>query len=145
MKTPGRALFRTAGRLLTGSTFVVLGADAARNPGGRVEAAGPILDSIRKLVPLPKDDALLVRANGAAQAAGGALLALGRFPRVSAAVLAGSMVPTTLAGHAFWKGEDPAARKAQRIQFLKNAALIGGLLFEVALDQPKKKAKKSKK
>jgi uncharacterized membrane protein YphA (DoxX/SURF4 family) len=87
MKTPGRALFRTAGRLLTGSTFVVLGA----------------------------------------------------------AVLAGSMVPTTLAGHAFWKVEDPAARKAQRIQFLKNAALVGGLLFEVALDQPKKKAKKSKK
>jgi putative oxidoreductase len=43
------------------------------------------------------------------------------------------MVPTTWAGHAYWQVEDPAARKAQRIQFHKNLAMIGGLLF-VALD-----------
>ena len=145
MKTPGRTLIRSVGRLLTGTTFVGLGADAARKPGGRVEQAGPTLDSIRKVVPLPKNDELLVRANGAAQAAGGALLALGRFPRFSSAVIAGSMVPTTLAGHAFWKIQDPVARKQQQVQFFKNAALVGGLLLEVALDQPKKKAKKSKK
>ena len=42
--------------------------------------------------------------------------------------------PTTLAGHAYWTIEDPAARKQQRIQFHKNMAMIGGLLFAV-LDQ----------
>ena len=66
--------------------------------------------------------------------AGGTLLALGIAPRLSALVLAGSLVPTTLAGHSYWTVEDPAARKIQRIQFHKNLAMIGGLLF-AALDQ----------
>ncbi len=56
-------------------------------------------------------------------------------PRLSALTLAASLVPTTLAGHAYWKIEDPAARKVQRIQFHKNMAMIGGLLF-AALDAP---------
>jgi uncharacterized membrane protein YphA (DoxX/SURF4 family) len=67
---------------------------------------------------------------------GGTLLALGRAPRLSALALAGSLIPTTLAGHAYWTVEDPAARKQQRIHFHKNMALIGGLLF-AALDQPR--------
>jgi uncharacterized membrane protein YphA (DoxX/SURF4 family) len=50
------------------------------------------------------------------------------MPRLSATVLAGSMVPTSLAGHAFWKIDDPVMRKTQRVQFLKNLAMIGGLL-----------------
>jgi uncharacterized membrane protein YphA (DoxX/SURF4 family) len=49
--------------------------------------------------------------------------------------LAGSLIPTTLAGHSYWQIEDPATRKMQRIQFHKNLAMIGGLLF-AALDQP---------
>ncbi len=52
-----------------------------------------------------------------------------------ALTLAGSLVPTTLAGHAFWTVTDSVARKLQRIQFRKNMALIGGLLFAV-LDRP---------
>jgi len=55
--------------------------------------------------------------------------------RLSALALAGSLVPTTLAGHSYWKIEDPELRKLQRIQFHKNMAMIGGLLF-AALDQP---------
>jgi putative oxidoreductase len=62
-----------------------------------------------------------------------------KAPRLCAVLLAGSLVPTTLAGHAFWTVEDPAARKSQRVQFLKNMAMIGGLLFAV-LDKPAKPA-----
>jgi uncharacterized membrane protein YphA (DoxX/SURF4 family) len=69
------------------------------------------------------------------QVLAGTALALGLAPRLSALALAGSLVPTTLAGHAYWTIEDPAARKLQRIQFHKNLALIGGLLF-AALDEP---------
>jgi len=82
-------------------------------------------------LPLPADDELIVRGNGAVQVAGGALLALGMAPRLAAVALAGSLIPTTLAGHAFWNVEDPAARKMQRVQFHKNMAMIGGLLFAV--------------
>jgi putative oxidoreductase len=44
-------------------------------------------------------------------------------------------VPTTLAGHAYWSLEDPAARKQQHIQFHTNLAMVGGLLLGV-LDRP---------
>jgi uncharacterized membrane protein YphA (DoxX/SURF4 family) len=134
------APLRPAGRVLTGSTYALLGFDALRAPGGRVEQAGPVLAGIRKVVPLPEDDELLVRANAAVQVACGTMLALGKFPRLSALALAGSLVPTTLAGHSYWNHDDPQARRQQRIQFHKNLAMIGGLLF-IVLDQPPGKSK----
>ena len=129
------APLRPAARIFTGSTYVLLGVDALRAPGARVEQAGPVLAAIRKVVPIPDDDELVVRANAAVQVVCGAMLALGRAQRVSALLLAGSLIPTTLAGHSYWAVEDPAARKIQRIQFHKNLAMIGGLLFAV-LDEP---------
>jgi putative oxidoreductase len=123
---------RSLARVLTGSTYALLGFDALRVPGKRVEQAGPTLAVMRRAVPLPADDELVVRGNAAVQVAGGTMLALGVLPRLSALALAGSMVPTTVAGHGFWTVEDPAARAQQRIQFHKNLAMIGGLLFAVA-------------
>ena len=133
------APLRPAARVLTGSTYVLLGFDALRAPGGRVDKAAPVLAAIRKWAPLPEDDELVVRGNAAVMVAAGATLALGRFPRLSALALAGSLVPTTLAGHSYWKIEDPAVRKAERIQFHKNMAMLGGLLLAV-LDEPSRPA-----
>ena len=137
MTTARRMLapLRPAARILTGSTYVLLGFDALRAPGPRVDQAAAVLAAVRNRVPLPASDELVVRGNAAVQVLGGVLLALGRAPRLSALALAGSLVPTTLAGHSYWAIEDPAARKQQRIQFHKNLAMIGGLLFAV-LDQP---------
>ncbi len=129
------APLRPAARILTGSTYALLGFDALRAPGARVDQAAAVLAAIRKVVPLPSDDELVVRGNAAVQVLGGVLLALGIAPRLSALTLAGSLIPTTLAGHSYWTVEDPAARKMQRIQFHKNMAMIGGLLFAV-LDDP---------
>ena len=138
MTTTRRMLapLRPAARVLTGSTYALLGFDALRAPGARVDQAAGVLAVVRKVAPLPADDELVVRANAAVQVLGGVLLALGRAPRLSALMLAGSLIPTTLAGHSYWTIEDPAARKLQRIQFHKNMAMIGGLLF-AALDQPR--------
>ena len=129
------APLRPAARVLTGSTYVLLGFDALREPGGRVDQAAPVLAAIRKVAPLPEDDELVVRGNAAVMVAGGTLLALGIAPRLSALALACSLIPTTLAGHSYWAIEDPATRKIQRIQFHKNLAMIGGLIFS-ALDEP---------
>ena len=102
-----------------------------RAPGGRVDLAGGTLDAIRKVVPLPLDDEALVKANGAAQLVAGTTLALGIMPRASAAVLAASLLPTSIAGHPYWRVDDPAQRQAQKLQFQKNMAMLGGLLFAV--------------
>jgi putative oxidoreductase len=122
---------RPAARLLTGSSYAVLGYGAVREPGPLVEERAALIAAIRKRVVLPTGDEQLVQVNGALQAACGALLALGMAPRLCALALAGSMIPTTLAAHRFWTAEDPVARKQQRIQFHKNMAMIGGLLLAV--------------
>ena len=71
------APLRPAARALTGSTYILLGLDAVRAPGKRVELAGPVLSAIRSRVPLPGDDELLVRVNAGIQVAAGTMLALG--------------------------------------------------------------------
>jgi uncharacterized membrane protein YphA (DoxX/SURF4 family) len=80
-------------------------------------------------VPVPTDPATWVKINAAVQILGAAALATGKAPRASSALLAVTLVPTTLAGHPFWEESDPAAKSAQRTQFFKNVSLLGGLLI----------------
>ena len=81
---------------------------------------------------LPDKTEQLVRINGGVQLAAGSLLALGRLPRLSALAIAATLVPTTLAGHRFWEAQDKQERAQQRIHFLKNVAILGGLLITAA-------------
>jgi putative oxidoreductase len=73
-----------------------------------------------------------VRINGAIQCAAGSMLAIGLLPRLSSLALAATLVPTTAAGHRFWQAEDEQERAQQRIHFLKNLAIFGGLLIAAA-------------
>lgn len=123
---------RLVARVATGSSYAILGYAAAQAPGPRVEMAASTLAAVRKVVPLPADDELVVRANGAVQAVAGAVLVTGVAQRLSAAVLAASLIPTTIAGHGFWNIDDPMARKLQHVQFQKNLAMLGGLLFAIS-------------
>jgi len=127
---------RALARELTSAVYIAGGYEVVRAPGGRVGKAADTLAKIRRMVPLPIDDELIVRVNGGAQLAAGAALALGVKPRFSAAVLAASLLPTTIAGHAFWTVDDPSERRVQQLQFLKNMAMLGGLLFAL-IDSPR--------
>jgi len=60
--------------------------------------------------------------------------AAGEMSRLAALALAVSMVPTTIAGHPFWEIDDPVKRSQQRVQFLKNTAMAGGLMALIALE-----------
>ncbi|GAA4752607.1 DoxX family protein [Gordonia alkaliphila] len=115
-------------RALTGIPYVILGYGAATAPGQRVDAAGAMLAPVRSAVPVPVNDEAIVRLNGAAQAVAGGMLTAGLYPRASAGVLLASLVPTTVAGHAYWNHEDPQMRAMQQVQFLKNVAMAGGLI-----------------
>ena len=72
-----------------------------------------------------------VRIYAAVMVAGGLALALDVFPRAAAAILAASLVPTTIIGHAFWTEQSPAALQAQQVHFLKNLATLAALLLIV--------------
>lgn len=109
--------------------FISSGYDAMRHPDSKVAVAEPVVARLSSTLPVSCETRELVRLNATVQVAAGTLLALGRVPRLAAALLAVSLVPTTIAGHRFWEQQDPKARTQQRIQFLKNLGLLGGLIL----------------
>ena len=125
-------MLKALGRICLSGIFIVAGAEAFSAPGprtGKVEGAG---------IPEPET---AVKINGATMVIAGILLALGIMPKAAAGALIGTMIPTTLVGHAFWKEEKPQAQSMQRVQFLKNLGLIGGLLWIIAEASEEKQAK----
>ena len=129
-------IIRVLARPLLASIFVAGGVNALRNTEGHATKAKKVTDKVVPAaqqaapgLPIPSDPATLVRINAGAQLLAAAALATGRAPRLSAGVLAASLVPTTLAGHPFWEERDPQAKATQRLQFFKNASVLGGLLL----------------
>jgi uncharacterized membrane protein YphA (DoxX/SURF4 family) len=110
-------------RVLLSLPFVLLGWEAHQEPGRRVQSAEKIG------VPEPE---LAVKVNGLTMVGAGIGMGLGIFPRLSALTLIGCLVPTTYAGHRFWEFDETAQRTNQRIHFLKNVSMVGGLLAVAA-------------
>jgi putative oxidoreductase len=123
------ALIRAIARPMLAATFIYGGIDTLRNPSSRVPAAqkvaGPVVDAVPQLSSTEQ----LVKIDAAVKVAAGTMLALGKFPRLSAAALVASLIPTTAAGHPFWEKSDPAERNAQLLHFLKNTSMVGGLIL----------------
>jgi uncharacterized membrane protein YphA (DoxX/SURF4 family) len=125
---------RLIARPMLASMFVVGSINALKNAPKLSDKASPVTERLvpllQRVVPaLPSDPTSLVRINAAVQLAAAAALATGHLPRTSAAILAGSLVPTTLAGHSYWQETDPATKAAQRTQFFKNVSMLGGLII----------------
>jgi putative oxidoreductase len=123
------ALIRALARPLLAATFITGGIDTFRNPAPKVPAADKVVAPIVEAVPQLSSTEQVVKLDAAVKVVAGSLFALGKFPRISAAALAASLIPTTAAGHRFWEESDPAKRKAQQLHFLKNAGIVGGLLL----------------
>jgi uncharacterized membrane protein YphA (DoxX/SURF4 family) len=118
---------------MLGSVFAIQGLDTLLHPEQVAPVAEPVVTPLAENVPaVPDSVEQNVRINGAVQVAGGTLLAIGRLPRLASLAIAASLIPTTLAGHRFWETDDPQDRKQQRIQFLKNLSILGGLLVAAA-------------
>ena len=125
---------RTLARPMLAGVFIAGGLDVLANPEPRAKLAKPVVDRVAAVVPLaPSDPKAAVALNAAVQIGAGSMMAAGILSRLAALALATSLVPTTLAAHRFWEFEDPALRSRHRVEFLKNSAILGGLLV-VALD-----------
>ena len=112
------------------SIFIVQGLATFRSPERVVKQAEPVVRPLAEHLDFVPDDVeQAVRINAAVQMVGGALLAVGLLPRLAALAVAGTLVPTTAAGHRFWEYDDPQERAQQRIHFLKNLSMLGGLLM----------------
>jgi uncharacterized membrane protein YphA (DoxX/SURF4 family) len=128
-------IMRRIARPMLAAVFVSGGIETLRNPKPRIQAAEPVLDKtvgrIEDKLPdeVPTDTETLVKLDAAVKIGAGLALALGKFPRLASVLLAGSLVPTTVASHRFWEHEDPQERARQQAHFFKNVGLIGGLMI----------------
>jgi putative oxidoreductase len=111
------------GRLLLSSIFILSAVGKLNDWQGTAEmmaARG-----------LPAVDALLSIAVGL-ELVGGVLVLLGLYARWGALTLLIFIVPVTLIMHNFWAQPD-AQRMAELVNFMKNVAITGGLLFVLAM------------
>ncbi len=123
-------LIRRLARPLLAGIFVTGGIDALRHPAPKAKvAADPIGGAAQKMDVETPEPETLVKVNAAAMVGAGLLLSANKLPHLSAVVLAGTLVPTTLAGHRFWEEEDPEKKAQQQIHFMKNLGLLGGLIL----------------
>ncbi|MGH3896822.1 MAG: DoxX family protein [Pseudonocardiaceae bacterium] len=142
-------LLRRIARPLLAAVSVADGVETLINPKPRIEAATPLLARSQGMLPTnqPVDPGLIVQAGAAVKIGAGLMMALGWAPRLSAAVLAVELIPSTVTQHPFWSRGYPDARRAHQQHFLKNAGLLGGLLLAVTAGKPAavKRAKKGAK
>ncbi|MCW2623243.1 MAG: DoxX family protein [Frankiales bacterium] len=118
MSSPVRRLARP----MIGAVYVYMGVNQLRNLAPVVAAAEGAG------FPQPERAAQL-HAGG--NVVGGLALSTGRLPRLAALGLATNLAATTYLGHAFWSAT-PAEKEMQRMQFLKNLSMLGGLLVTAA-------------
>lgn len=144
-------LLRRVARPMMAGIFIYGGITALRAPHLHAQIAKPALDAVSpaidkatqvvgkvaKKTPVTgpagrPDEETLIKIDGWVKLIGGTLLALGIWPRLAAVALAGSLVPTTYAGHRYWGETDPQRKQEQIAHFLKNMGLLGGLLIAAA-------------
>lgn len=117
--TPGRPMAASAhwlavpGRVLISAIFLMSGVGKLTHLSG--------MASMVHLSP-----AVLAVA-GVVEILGGASLLLGAWTRLGALLLFLFLIPTTLMFHNFWAAA-PAQQQEQLVNFLKNLAIMGGLL-----------------
>jgi putative oxidoreductase len=117
--TDGLAL---VGRVLLAWLFLVSGVDklgAFAGTAGYIASTG---------LPMPE---LLAVATIALEIGGGLLLAIGFKARWAAAAFAAFTLVATLLFHNYWAAPE-AQQFMQRLMFLKNLSIVGGLLMVVA-------------
>ena len=101
-------------------------------PASKVPAAEPdrTARSPRSCPTCPTTPSCWCGSTAPSRSRAGLLLATGRLPRLSSAVLAGSLVPTTAGRPPVLGGAGRRRERAQqRIHFFKNLGMLGGLLL----------------
>lgn len=113
-----------AGRILFGGYFLMMGINHFMNykmMSGYASSKG---------IPLPT---FFVIFSGLLLALGGLGVMLGFLFPIALILIILFLVPVTFSMHQFWTIADPMARMGERINFLKNIALIGAALIILAI------------
>lgn len=128
-------MLRKIARPMLASFFVWDGVDTLRNTEAHVEETENMLERLRKVLPrdyasfVPNDPELVSRAIAGTRVGAGSLLALGKAPRTSSAVLAGTTLPALVGANAFWSADSQKEKNEGRNALVTNTALLGALFI----------------
>lgn len=131
------SVVRMLARPLLATGFIAAGVDRLRDADQTAEQLRPTLNRVGGMVPsasaVTGNPQLVAKVLGATQVGAGALLALGKLPRLSGVLLAGTAVLNAVVEYKNADTDTPDERKARRAGLLKNFSLIGAVLL-VAVD-----------
>lgn len=119
---------RTFARPLFASSFIAAGVERIRQADDTAQQLGGVLRPVANAVP-QLNDKLLARTLGGVQLGAGALLALGKMPRLAGFLLAITSTLNSAAEFSAANTTTPEGRQWQRTQLLKNISLTGGVLL----------------
>ena len=117
------------------SVYVIDGVETLLNPAAHKDSADTVLKKVRAFTPreyrsfLPEDPESAAKIVGGVKAGAGSLFAIGKFPRLSAALLAATAVPTVVGRHAFWEADSEEEKARRRTGALSDLGLAGGVLL----------------
>lgn len=121
---------RFLARPMLAAGYISNGVDRLRRPEAAAATIGPLLNMARKRIDVPIDAPTLARATGAAQVAAGSLLAIGRFPRVSATILVGTYLLDTVGERiAADKATSKEDKRERTERTLIRTSMLGGALL----------------
>ena len=125
---------RRIARAALASYFLNEAAKAFKNTQSQAEEAAPFVEFVSRESgkKVPNDPELVVKAQGALMGGAGAALALGKLPRLSAALLTPTVGANAYMHDAFWAEKDPAARARKQSNFFRTVAIVGGVLLAAA-------------
>ena len=109
------------GRVLISVVFIL-------NALGIIDQSIPAHEMVERGAPPSLVPAMML-AGRAVELLAGLGLIWGVFPRLAALALVAFLVPATLISHSFWLSAGTPAFMGQLINFSKNVAIWGGLLF----------------
>lgn len=123
------SLTRRLARPLLAAPYLAAGLEWLRNPAEHAPAIAPVVHRLAPQLGLPDEPERAARLVGGIQLGAGVLLAMGRVPRVAAAVLALTSLPGAVGDRPFWAESDPEKRQNRRQETLVQAGAVGGLIL----------------
>lgn len=121
---------RFIARPMLASGYILNGVDRLRRPDAAAASITPLLTQARKQIDIPLDAATLARATGVAQIAAGSMLAIGRFPRLSATILVGTYLLDTVGERlSAEKATSKEEKKSRTERTLFRTSMLGGALL----------------
>jgi putative oxidoreductase len=111
-------------RLLVATVFLL-------NGFGVIDQGVPLKELAATGVPVGLASMMVMGGRGL-QIIAGLALVFGAYTQFAALALFAFLIPATLTAHAFWKAAGTPAFQGQLVNFSKNLAMMGGLLFIAA-------------